>query len=71
MYVLSHMYVFPNVERISNAKSLRLGTLSLLTSIQKLFTDRLFKTTNAEAPKKHRGYSVGCPTGWLGEGRAF
>jgi len=71
MYVLSHMYVFPNVERISSAKSLRLGTLSLLTNIQKLFTDRLFKTTNPEAPKKHRGYSARCPSGWLGEGRTF
>jgi len=31
----------------------------------------LFKTTNAEAPKKHRGYSVRCPSGGLGEGRTF
>jgi len=27
--------------------------------------DGLFKTTNVEALKKHRGYSVRCPSGWL------
>jgi len=38
MYVLSHMYVFPNVERIFIAKSFSLENLSLLTNFQKLFT---------------------------------
>ena len=38
MYVLSPMYVFPNVERIFIAKSFSLGNLSLLTNYQKLFT---------------------------------
>jgi len=32
------MYVFPNVERISSAKSFSLGYLSLLSNLQKLFT---------------------------------
>ena len=38
MYVLSHMYVFPNVKRIFSAKSFSLGKLSLLANFQKLFT---------------------------------
>jgi len=38
MYVLSHMYVFPNVESISSAKSFSLGNLSLLTNFLKFFT---------------------------------
>jgi len=38
MYVLSDMYVFPNVERISSAKSFCLGNLSLPIYFQKLFT---------------------------------
>jgi len=32
------MYVFPNAERISSAKSFSLGNLSLLANFQKLFT---------------------------------
>jgi len=38
MYLPSHTYVFPNIERISSTKSLSLGNLSLLTNFQKLFT---------------------------------
>jgi len=37
MYVLSHMYVFSNVERISSAKSFSLGNLCLQANFQKLF----------------------------------
>jgi len=33
--------------------------------------DILFKTTNAEASKKHRGYLVRCPRGGLAAGRTF
>jgi len=36
MCVLSHMYVFPNVELIFGEKSFSLGYLSLLTNFQKL-----------------------------------
>jgi len=38
MYILSHMYVFPNGERIFIAKLFSLGNLSLLTNFQKLIT---------------------------------
>jgi len=36
--VLSHEYMFPNIECIFNAKSFSLGNLSLLTNFQKLST---------------------------------
>jgi len=33
--------------------------------------DVLFKTTDAWAPKKHRGYLVKCHSGGLAAGRTF
>jgi len=67
--VLSHTYVFPNIECIFSAKSFSLGNPSLLSSLRQVLIvpDVLFKTTNAGAPKKHTGY----PSGGLAASSAF
>ena len=39
--------------------------------IEFIAPDVLFKTSNDGVPTKHRDYTARCPSGWIGEGRAF